>query len=64
MFSTSTLVLFFRLGLSIMSNAIDATLIQETVQGSTVQNYIEYATLSVLIYDIRNAPLLLFAAYL
>ena len=48
------LVLFFYLALSAMPNATDPAFIQEIVQDATAQNYINYATLSVLIYDMGN----------
>ena len=52
MFSISKLVLSFHPYLSAMSNATyDAAFVREVVQGVIVENYIEYATLAMLVYD-------------
>lgn len=42
-----------------MSDAAqDATVIQEIIQGIIVQNYITYATLTVLVYDASKPSLI------
>lgn len=58
MFSITKLVLFFRLYSFAMSIANqDAAFIREVVQGAVVGNYIEYATLAILAYDIGEPSL-------
>ena len=45
-----------------MSNATyDAALVREVVQGAIVENYINYATLAVLVYDMSK-PSLIYAS--
>ena len=47
-----------------MSDTTDTRFTQDIVHDVIVENYIYYATLSILIYDIGNLPLLLFVTYL
>ena len=63
MFSNSKLVLLSSLYLSAMSNTASTAYIQEIVQDFIVHNYIYYATLSVLVYDISDLLLLLPVTY-
>ena len=61
MFSISKLILFVCLYLSAMSNAAyDAAFIREVVQGTIVEDYINCATLVVLVYD-TSKPSLIYA---
>ena len=42
-----------------MSNATyDAAFVRETVQGTIVENYIEYATITVIVYDMGKPSLI------